>query len=398
MTATATATLASREGRGAVPASISPPVVPFGEASSPLIESAADAENFTLQTGAQSGPNKPVAITANGYLAGIWVRVVNKVAGVEEEAKKAETNEEFPENIFARLNFTDQGGAEIHNITGYNFRLADLFGGYMAQPDLHKTQLYKATKLSPAFYIYIPIAILRTGFGALSNMQNTTQYQLQYVLESVEKLYKEKLKTNPEFELSLWAELFPLPPAMTGKEDNFPNGRPQEQVPPLEGTIQKWTEEANKTIKTGEQNFEFKRVGQMVRMRIIRTFTTANVASNEILPPKVRYQRARIGQTVLPSGLLTDWALTKVWGSEPTDIAKGVYPLIYSEGDERSTAGTNPGSWNPTMNTTSEELKGEFKEGLGTIVTNDVAEFDPTETARRESGGYNAQPEPSGAE
>jgi hypothetical protein len=395
--AKAAATLAAHEGRGAVP-DLTPPVVPFGEAVTPIIEPGPKYKGVKLL--AEQQELKQEGLEANGYLAGTWVRISTEKAGAEAAGKKGgETTEEFPENMVARVKQGDQSGHEIHNMTGFNWRLAYLFGGYMAQPNLRSTSLGASSTLTkPAFYLYIPNALARTGFGSLSNLTATTLYQIQIVVETLAKVYKEAEFVTPEFEISTWTELFPLPQAMTGPEPEYPEGRPQEQKPPMEGTIQAWTEEAGLKISTGEQNFKFGRVGNLVRLRIIRTFTTASVPSETILPTNVQYIWARISMNQLPAQLLTDWAISKVWGLKSSDLPKGVYPLLYNEGMDRFTSGQNPGSYQPTVNATRQELKGEFKEGLGTIITNDLSVGAVTPIGRREVPGQTSEKTPLGAE
>lgn len=396
--AKAAATLASREGRSSVPAQLTPPEVPFGEAVQPLIEPA--GPKYTqVELKEEQQELKQEGIQANGYLAGVWVRVATTTAGEEAVGKKSgETGEEYPENIISRLMEGDQSGHEIHNMTGFNWRLAYLFGGYMAQPNLRKFGQFSKSATSPGFYLYIPNALARTGFGSLSNLTNTTLYQVKITVQKLANVFKEAGYKSPKFEISLWSEIFPLPAARTAAEPEFPEGRPQEQKPPMEGTIQAWTEEANLKIATGEQVFKFGRVGSMVRARVVRTFTTAGVPSSEILPEVVQYIQSRVQMSQLPRTLITDWALSKVWGSESGEVIKGIYPLLYNEGMDRFTSGQNPGSWQPTVNATRQELKGEFKEGLATIITNDLSVGAVTPIGRREIPGATSEHTPLGAE
>lgn len=377
-----------REGYAAVPG-VAGPVVPFDQASHSVFEEGPSWSGIEIKAEAQT--LKQEGLPANGFLQRVWVKVETETEGKEEAGSIAEN---FPYNILSRLEFQDQGGKPLSSMTGFNWFLMDLFGGVLANPNLTEMPDFSKTIKAPAFTVIIPCEINPTGFGALTNLTETTKFQLQPTIAQESKIYSVKPTTLPKLKIRTWLELWPLPQARTKPEPGFPEGRLQEQRPPLEGTIQFFTEQANVKTTAGENQFTFSRVGQMIRNQILVTSNEAGTKRESgILPTVVQYLWARNIFRSIDVKVLQERAYTQIpqlTGLVSAKYLTGVYPLIYSTGQGRQAGENGLNTLLATVNSTKQELKGEFKAGLITVCTNDVAIAAVSEQGRRETPGWAA--------
>jgi hypothetical protein len=370
------------EGYGSVPG-IAPVIVPFNQASHVVIEEGPSWTGITLSAESQTLEQKN--IPANGFLKNIWVEVNTETAG-NETAGAAYEN--FPFNILSKLELQDQGGHLISGLTGYNWYLADKYGGYWGTTDLREVAMYSATLKSPAFTVVIPLEAIPNGFGALTNMTEATKYQLQPTIAAEAKIYKTKMTTNPKLSVKTWIELWTLPEAQTLPEPGFPQGHEQEQRPPLEGTIQFWTEQSAIKMNTGWGQLILTRMGQMIRTHIFVTYTNAAepVRSEAIMPSLTQVNWSRVKFKTLGRTMWRTYAKAFL-NSQAQAVETGVWPLIYSQGNSNAAGGKDLTSLIPTVNATRFELEGEWTEGLVTIITNDLAIAAVSEAGRREVPG-----------
>lgn len=383
-----------REGYAAVPG-VAAPEVPFDQASHPVFE---EGPSWTkIEITGENQTLKQEGIPANGFLKNIWVKVETETEGAEAAGKSVEN---YPYSILSRLEFQDQGGKPLSSLTGFNWYLCDLFCGVLGNPTLTENSTFSKTIKAPNFILVIPCEINPTGFGALTNMTETTKFQLQPTISQESKIYSEKPTTLPKLKITTWLEVYPLPNARTAPEPEFPEGRPQQQRPPLEGTIRFFTEQANVKVGTGENQLTLSRMGQMIRNQIFVATTTGGTRSATILPSVLQFYWSRNVFRSISSNLLQDVALSRLPNTQGIISSKyltGVYPVQYATGQGRLNGDNGLNSWLPTVNATKQELKGEFKEGLVTIITEDVAIMAVSETGRREHPGW-AQTEPLGVE
>lgn len=385
-----------REGYGAVPG-IAPPNVPFPQATHPVYEAGPEWTKLELTSEQQVLSQEP--LKANGFLAGIWVRLETETAG---EAGSGALRKDAPFNYLRRLEFQDQGGKPLSSLTGFNWFMADLFGGVLGNPNLPSLPSFKNEVTKSACTYYIPLQISPTGFGALTNLTEATKFQLQPTLATESEVYSTNPTKVPKVKLKTWLELWPLAEAQTKPEPGFPQGRPQEQRPPLEGTIMAHTEVANIKAEEGENSPTFSRVGQMVRAQIIISRATGanGIREDGLLPNPLQYIWSRNQFRSIDPTLMRDITLSKlpnVEGLVSNAYAVGVCPLPYNEGTGRLLGDNNLNSLLATTNATKMELKGTFKKSILEFITQDVAIMATSETGRRETPGW-AATEPRGVE
>lgn len=380
----------SHEGYAAVPG-IAPPEVPFDQASHVVFEEGPSWTGIT--PGAAAQVLKQEGLPANGFLRNIWLRTETETEGNETAGAAAEG---FPWNILSTLTFQDQGGHTISALSGYNWYLADKYGGYFGMPDLSELDSFSTTLKKPNMTVCIPCEVTPTGFGALTNMTEATKYQVQPTVAQASAIYKVGMTTNPTLKLKVWCELWVLPQALTEPEPGFPQGRRQQQRPPLEGTIQFWTEQSNVKVATGENQLLLTRMGQMIRTHIFVCKNKAGEYSDLVMPDPIQFLWARVIFRVIGRQMAKDMAKIKLPHSKA--IEKGVFPFIYSTGQGRLAGDNSVNTLLPTVNSTRQELKGAFEEGEVTILTNDLAIAATTESGRREVPGDTSQHMPLGVE
>jgi hypothetical protein len=346
-----------------------------------------------ITPGAAAQVLKQENLPANGFLRNIWLTIRTHTEG-DETAGTA--GEGWPWNILTQLSFQDQGGHTISSLSGYNWYLADKYGGYFGLPDLAELDSFSKVLKKPNITLCIPCEITPTGFGALTNMTEATKYQVQPTVAQELAIYKVGMTKAPKLDLRVWCELWTLPQALTEPEPGFPQGRRQQQRPPLEGTIQFWTEQANVKVATGENQFLLTRMGQMVRTHIFVCANKDGVFADAVMPEPIMFLWARVIFRVIGRQFAKDMAKLKL--AKSTAIEPGVFPFIYSTGQGRLAGDNSVNTWLPTVNATRMELKGAFTEGTITVLTNDVAVAATSEVGRRETPGQTSQHAPLGVE
>jgi hypothetical protein len=385
-----------QEGYGAVEAGVAPGlVIPFDQASHIVIEEGPRWSAVEQAAGAARLKQEP--LPANGYLRNVWWEVTTEVAGVET-AGTIRPNRLYPYNIIGFCAFQDQGGHTISGLSGMNWRLANLAGGYNAMLDFSQLEGFSATIKAPAFYFLIPCAMSATGFGALTNMTEATHYQIQPELAALTTVFSVNPTTAPKLRIQTWLELWPLPQARTQPEAGYPEGRQQEQRPPMEGTIQYWTEQSNISISAGSNQIRFSRVGQMIRTHLFVTTNTEGELISTVMANPIQYYISRVAFRTIGTLFARNYFLTFM----PQSFAAfppGVYPVQYSSGQGKEVGDNDVNTWEPTVNASRLELYGQnWGVGLLTIITNDVAVGAVSEVGRREVPGQTAFHPPLGIE
>ena len=388
----------SQEGYESVPG-IAELEIPFTQASKPVWERGPYWTGLEYKTEAQE--LEPKGIPANGYLRYVLVRMVNETEGEEEAGQ--EPLPDMPWCTLLTLALEDQGGHKIFGpLSGFNTYLATKWGRYFGRPDPAMWPSFSNGKKKGSCTWVIPVEIAPTGWGSLSNQTEQTQYHINPVIAPISKCWKEsKLKKSPKFKIVTWCCLWPLPQGRTEPEPGAPEGRIQQQRPPLLGTVQYWTQQPGISVVEGQNRVVCNRVGQMIRTHILVTREkSTGERKKEILGDPIQFDWARVRFRVLELAALQDIAFAAVPETgndkgETTKFDEGVYPILYSLGEQRTAGANEANSLLATVNTTALVLEmPNWKEGLLEWVTNDLAVAAVSETARREVPGQTALREP----
>jgi hypothetical protein len=387
----------SQEGYESVPG-IADLEIPFTQASKPVWERGPFWTGLTATAEAQE--LEPKGIPANGYLRYILVRLVTETEGEKEEGNAALAD--FPWSWLLTLTLEDQGGHKIFGpLGGFNAYLACKWGRYFERSDAAFWPSFNKAIEKPSCTWVIPVEISPTGWGSLSNQTEQTQYHINPVISPLAKQYKEgKIKKAPKCKLVTWTCLWPLPQGRTEPEPGAPQGRVQQQRPPLLGTVQYWTQQPGISVVEGQNRIVSNRVGQMVRTHILVT-RKKDTGQREkgILGDPIVFDWARVRFRALELSALQDiaWAAVAETGTSvgAAGFDLGVYPILYSMGEQRYAGANEANSLLATVNTTALALEmPNWGEGTLEWITNDLAVAAVSETARRETPGQTALREP----
>ncbi len=180
-----------------------------------------------------------IAVPVNGYLRVILLRMVFTTAS---NIATTAFNADAPWNVIRNLNFKDANGNSFMNMGGYSMFLASLFGAYrLFRPD-GAAAGYSVTTgagggVGGSFTITLPIfcEFAREGFGALPNMDATTQYRIDLTLSTIATVYSTAPTNAPTFTITPVILTFQQPSSID--EMNLA----QTVTPPALGTYQIWT-------------------------------------------------------------------------------------------------------------------------------------------------------------
>lgn len=377
----------SQEGLESVPG-IAGAVIPFTQASKPVYEEGPSWSGIKQNT--EDQVQEPLGIPANGYARGLFIKIETTSEGTLGEGVVIA---DYPWCILRTIKFEDQGGHEIYGpLGGFSSYLATKWGAYFRRPDFKNLPSFVGTGEKPNATFYVPVEICRTGLGALTNQTEATRYHLALTVSSLSGSYSHVPTTAPTFRIRTWMWTWPLPQASTEPEPGAPQGRRQQQRPPLLGTIQYWTEQPSIKIQAGQNRIVYNRVGQMIRTHILVTRNTSGVRVGSVIGNPIQLDWARVRFRTIDKDVLRDIGFATVDGTLEDE---GVYPFIYSEGEQNYAGANEVNSWLATVNTTSLALNmSNWSEGLLTIITNDVAVGAVQELARRETPGQTAEREP----
>jgi hypothetical protein len=355
------------EGPAAAAPTQAPPMVPFDQASHRGME---PGPQWSVQPGSSQVTLGPVPLPAQGYLRRVLIEVV--AAGGAGAATGAG---DFPFNVLAKIRLQDTNGAPMTELSGYNLMLADTYGGYAGSPDPRVDPDYAATAANPVFTLSVPVEIGPNGLGALANMSASAAYRLTLVVDTTANIWTSAPATTiPTFTIRTWMDFWTLPAAADMLR------RPQQQVPPFNGTAQYWTEQPNVSVASGNNNTRISRVGGLIRT-LIFVARASGVRSDTPFPDPLTLnwdaRDLRIASARMQRKIMREMV------ADLTARDTGVYAFTFSYGEGRFVGDIAINSWLPTVTATRLELDGSSG-GAGTldILVNDVSVAETSPAAR----------------
>lgn len=257
----ATANPPATDAKAAAPAML----VPFVRASREHTETFYDSGN--ISAGADFGP---IDIPAYGYLRSILLDVTITSTG---NTATVALHEDGPYSALNNLLIQDVNSTPVYGpLDGFSAYLADKYlgtrspldpklvpGGYTAP-----TTGAGATAGSGRFTLRIPIeAIARTGLGALANANSSTTYKLRGSIAALSAIFSTVPNGTVTFRVKATLEAWSVPAATDWR------GRPQEQVPPGNGTTAYVSRTVFSSVAVGSNTLRLPRVGNYIRNLIL---------------------------------------------------------------------------------------------------------------------------------
>ena len=219
-------------------------------------------------------------LPASGFLRHIPVLVTGiGAAGINGLAEA-----DGPWSVVEQITLEDPSGRPIFGpVSGYEWMLTNLVGGYFDQSDPATWAPYTAIGADGAFtfLLYVPVeASPRDGYASLANQDSSAAYRLRISMADTTAVYSTPPTILPDIRFQAWVDLWTQPTATNLA------GQPQQQVPPGSGTIQFWTREVNALV-AGRNTLRVKRVGNLFRNLVLVTRDAADVrvASSTLSDP-----------------------------------------------------------------------------------------------------------------
>ena len=218
----------------------------------------------------------PTDIPAYGFLRGVIVDVTITSA---TNAATVATQEDAPFNVILSQGINDVNSTPVNGpypgITAY---IADKLSGSRGPLDPKLIVGYTpiltgsgANAGSGHFQYRIPIeAIARTGLGALANANSSTTYKMRCSINSLANIFTTPPTNAPTFRVKYYLEAWSVP------ADHDWRGRPQQQLPPGNGTTNYWSRYLFSNLAVGGNTIRLPRVGNYLR-NIVLIFRTAAV-------------------------------------------------------------------------------------------------------------------------
>lgn len=197
------------------------------------------------------------ALTATGWLKGIWLDVLITVAGNAVATVVAAEN--YPQNILGNIQLNDVNNEAIFGpFDSYTAGLINKYGGYFNAEDVATQATYYRVALtatntgagSAHFSLWIPLEIVRRDpLGPVASVNNTAALTLVMSVNQSATLFTTP-PTNPPSVRIRGTQLFYWEPKGMDKA-----GRQINQKPPASGTTQYWTQ-GNLPLSGGTNNIQ----------------------------------------------------------------------------------------------------------------------------------------------
>jgi hypothetical protein len=197
------------------------------------------------------------ALTATGWLKGIWLDFLITVAGNAVATVVAAEN--YPFNILGNIELDDVNNEAIFGpFDSYSAMLTNKYGGYFNAEDPATAPTYYRVALtgtnaaagSAHFSLWIPLEIVRRDpLGAVASVNNTAALTLKMVSNSSANLFSTPPTSAPSVRVR-GTQIFYWEPKKMDKA-----GRPINGAPPAAGTTQYWTQ-GSLPLSAGTNNIQ----------------------------------------------------------------------------------------------------------------------------------------------
>jgi hypothetical protein len=207
----------------------------------------------TVATYGGSFPNW--ALTATGWLKGIWLDLTATTSG--NSVATVTATENYPFNILGNIQLNDVNNEAIFGpFDGYTAYLTNKYGGYGNAEDPATAATYyvvagtstNAAAKSFHWNLWIPLEIVRRDpIGPVASVNNTAALTLVMSYNTTSNLFSAAPTSAPSLRVR-GTQVFYWEPKRADKA-----GRPISGSPPAAGTTQYWTQGSN-TLTSGTNN------------------------------------------------------------------------------------------------------------------------------------------------
>lgn len=336
--------------------------IPFVAASHEHIEPA--FANWVVTPGANA-QDFEAELPAAGYLRSVLI----EVSGTGGALGAGAVGADFPFNIFESVALYDTNGAPIFGpLDGFAAMLANLYGGYIMEPDTRQDSQYNAAYATPAFAFRIPVEISADdALGAISNMSAAAAYRIRLRVRPNSQLVTGGTPTAPVLTIRGHIETWTVP------DDTDLVGRPQQQIPPGHGTSQYWSNQIQQVVN-GQNTLRFPRVGNLIRLLILVARDATGARTDTVMPDGPRLALDGRDLQNYNSRTTLRRLTNEKLPDAVTDAGVFVFPFNHFGGRGIGAGAGNRNGWLATVQSARLELFGTAgAQGTLQVVTNDVA-------------------------
>lgn len=313
-----------------------------------------------------------IEVAANGYLAGILLRVDVTSSG---NSASVALDEDGPFNILSSVRLADINGANIVGpVDGYELSLINKFGGYAAHqvPTDHPYYAQSATGTggtagTQSFFLRIPVQINpRDAYGALPNMNAASTFKMFVSLAALADAFSTPPNGTVTIRVRASIETWLVPQAVDA------GGVPNATTPPGLGTYQRWVKNTH-TITSGSNTVRLPNVSNMIRNLIFVFRESTPVRDDTDFPDSIElridgYARDQIHKDELRHYMYERYGYDMTLGHDT-----GVFVWDWTHELDGKPGFETRELWLPTNSATRLELVGSFADsGQLTVLTNDV--------------------------
>lgn len=229
----------------------------------------------------------PFKVPPSGFLRHVLLDV--EASGGSGATTAAVGDEDAPWSALAEVAFRDIGGdALVNPIGGYDLYLVNKYGAYSWMVDPRSSPRFSDLDAGGnfTFLLRVPLEVIaRNAWGALSNRDARSAYQLELALSPESDVYSTSPDTPPtDVDVKAWLESRSRPPAVDPIL-----GVPNQQDPPDLGTTQFWVKETH-NIVSGNQDIHLKRKGAWIRTIVLIFRDSAGARDSTNFPDTVRFR------------------------------------------------------------------------------------------------------------
>lgn len=325
---------ASKPPGGAPAVVVNPWAFPVGVLGT---ENASDYDNTKLMTNAAQ-KFADVKIEPDGWLRGVWfdfnlVTAANAVGTVVFQP-------DAPFSMIDTVLFRDTGGEQIFGpFGGYDWAMANKFGGYQAQGDPRADLGFTVTTTgatggSAHWNAYLPLEVSSAdSLGTVENRSENSIYRVEITMAAGTAVYSTPPTTLGSLEIFTSQDSYTEPVAAMAL-----NGRPVSTAPPSPGTLQYWKQESP-VVNAGSQSVLITNgIGngyRNIHFKLIRNAgTRANGDADWPDPMEVTLGTTRtrnLRKTIWISKMARAFELTNATPDTANGRENGVFPLWFNQ-------------------------------------------------------------------
>jgi len=315
-------------------------------------------------------------VPAHGYLRRLLLLIEtdgNGAQGVNPAVAQADA----PWTFIRSISFKDVNGGNIYGpISGFNFYLANKWGGYSYDDNPVNDPNYSAIDADGefSFRLDIPLeAIARDALAALPNLNSSSTYKVEITIADDGDVYSTPPDTLPGVRVRAFLDAWSKPSAVD------PMGTAQETAPKHEGTTQMWSRASASVAGAGEFTLRLPRVGNFIRTLIFVLRDSDDCREGDTFPDTVKLtidgQTLHSEPSTIRRAIMAEQYGYALAAMATADFDEGVLVYPFSHDFDGKPGAELRDLWLPTVQSSRLEftLANAGEAGTLEVITNDIS-------------------------